>query len=112
MVLAMALHETKLRHAPKSVKNFSIAFLLLTLFVPSRCFAEEILIGPYSGKVGYFVQIGKDSQLTLDAILMNHETELKLSKLNFTKLGEVKKCDVEGMQQVIGYTIFRVKSCQ
>ena len=92
--------------------SISKKIFLVVIFMPAFAMADRIQLGPYSGKPGYFVKIGTDSQLTLDAIVMNVDVSRKLQKLKFEKLGEAKQCDVDGMQQVIGYTIFKIKSCQ
>ena len=58
------------------------------------------------------MRIGKESQLTLDAILMNAEVFKSIQKVKFEKLGETKECSVDGAQQVIGYTIFNLRTCK
>jgi hypothetical protein len=85
-----------------------VMFLLSTITAQ----AEVIQIGAYSGKVGYYVQIGTDFRLKQEAVIMNNEAYQKILKLDFIKLGQLKTCDVEGTQQSIGYTIFKVKSCK
>ena len=92
----------------RSAFFISIIFLLSTVNVQ----AEVIQIGAYSGKVGYYVRIGTDFQLKQEAVIMNDEAYQKILKLDFIKLGQLKTCDVDGTQQSIGYTIFKVKSCK
>ena len=77
--------------------------------------AETVKVGPYSGKPGYFVRM-RDSQTTMDALVMNADVALKLGKLKFEKLGGTLDCEVEGMQQSTGamlfYSIFSLKNCK
>lgn len=84
-------------------------------FTSVSALAETVKVGPYSGKPGYFVRM-RDSQTTMDALVMNADVSAKLAKLKFEKLGGTLDCDVEGMQQSTGamlfYTIFKIKSCK
>ncbi|MGZ5279160.1 MAG: hypothetical protein ACXWC9_04415 [Pseudobdellovibrionaceae bacterium] len=74
---------------------------------------ELIKVGSYSGRVGYFVRIGRQFQLQLDAIIMNEVVAADLVKnLSKTHLSEVKICSAKGMQQAIGYTLFKIKNCK
>lgn len=84
----------------------------LLIFSPLKTKAEIIQLGVYSGKPGFFAKVGNKFQLTLDVIVMNDETFQKIHKLNFEKLADTKTCDVKGMQQSVGYTIFEIKSCK
>lgn len=86
-------------------------FALLSV-IPVFAGAEVIQLGGYSGRPGYFAKIGTEFQLTLDAIIMNSEVSQKIRRLKFGTLGETKQCDVEGLHQAVGYTIFEIKSCK
>jgi len=74
---------------------------------------ELIKIGTYSGRVGYFVRIGRHFQLQLDAVIMNDGVAADLVKiLTKTAMSEIKTCSAKGMQQSIGYTLFKIKDCK
>ena len=83
-----------------------------SIFLSTNAKADIILLGAYSGKLGYFAKVGNEYQLTLDAIVMNDEVAQKVNKLKFEKLGETKTCDVKGMHQTMGYTIFKIITCK
>lgn len=91
---------------------FRLVFLMLSCGVSALAQAETIRLGPYSGKPGYFAQVGPEFQLTLDAVVMNAEVDAKLRKLKFNKLGGTAECSVDGLQQAIGFTVFKIKSCK
>ena len=75
--------------------------------------AETIQLGAYSGQPGFFVRIGKGNQVVLNAIVMTPEAAQQIQKLMLkADLGQTKSCEVEGLQQTIGYTIFSIKSCK
>jgi len=80
---------------------------------PDKTHWENIQIVMKSGKPGYSVNIGIDYKLTLDAILMNETVTDDVDRA-FVRagLGSVKTCQASGLQQSIGYTIFKVKNCR
>lgn len=89
--------------------------ILITLvIVSSGVSAETIRLGHYSGRPGYFAKIGTEFQTSVDAVFMNSDVEKSLSKFKFDQLGlsQTKECDVEGMYQSIGYTVFKIKTCK
>lgn len=91
----------------------TLILCLLSLSTPFVFAMEEtVLIGPYSGRPGYFVSHGVEYQATESAILMNKSAEEMLKQQKFNGLGSTKTCIVDGMMQTIGYTIFKVKSCK
>ncbi len=90
-----------------------IVFLTLALFcLEAR--AEKIQLGHYSGRPGHFAKIGTEFQTSVDAVFMNADVEKSLNKYKFDQLGlsQTKECDVDGMYQSIGYTIFKIKTCK
>lgn len=93
----------------KYILMLGITFLII---LATNIKADIIQLGAYSGKSGYFAKVGNEFQLTLDAIVMNDEVAQKINKFKFEKLGESKTCDVKGMQQAIGFTIFKIRSCK
>lgn len=91
--------------------------LLLLCLLSSSVFAggfvETIKLGSYSGKPGYYAKVGPEFSVLFEAILMNEQVLKKAVQiLSKTKLGEAKVCDVVGVQQSIGYTIYSIKSCK
>ena len=74
---------------------------------------ELAQVGAYSGKPGYYIKTGSNFQLQLNAIVMNDTAATELTNsLGSTPLGKAKICQVKGMQQAIGYTVFKVKKCR
>jgi len=69
-----------------------------------------IKIGMYSGRVGYYIIEGGK---TTDAVVMNPSAGDKLlSALEKLGLGQTRECEIEGMHQSIGYTIFDIMNCK
>jgi hypothetical protein len=89
--------------------KFSLFFLALFSLNIS---AETIQIGAYSGRVGYFANLGVEYKLKVNAIAMNEEVAKKLITLPDHGLGGFSTCEVSGLQQEIGYTIFKIKNCK
>lgn len=94
------------------MKSILILGVMLLTFLSTNLKADIIQLGIYSGKPGYFAKVGNEFQLTLDAVVMSEEVAQQVHKLKFEKLGEVKTCDVKGIEQSMGYTIFKIKSCK
>ena len=94
------------------MRHTIIFAIVFSVILATSAYAEKIQIGAYSGKPGYFAKVGNEFQLTLDVIVMNERVAQKISKLKFEKLDDVKTCDVTGLQQPVGYTIFKIKSCK
>ena len=95
-----------------------IIIMLSVLMTSGILFAREkgwevAQFGMYSGKPGYFIKIGKDSELQMESIVMNEDVAETLGKA-FAKasLGGMASCSVKGMQQTAGYTVFKIKNCK
>ncbi|MCB0347487.1 MAG: hypothetical protein KDD37_01565 [Bdellovibrionales bacterium] len=71
--------------------------------------SEKIKIGSYSGRAGYFALVdGKN----VDLIVMNAKALSEIqNELKDVNLGELKSCELEGLSQKIGYTLFAINSC-
>lgn len=67
-------------------------------------------IGMHSGKPGFYIM---EEDRTIDAIIMNEKVSDKLHSL-FAKIGtgETTECELDGLHQSIGYTIFKVIDCK
>lgn len=88
---------------------FSISILPAQLFAS----VETVKIGFFSGKPGFYVVRGVDSQAKEVGVAMSSKVSEKLQKLtsNVATLDQTFTCKVDGELQSIGYTIFEVKSC-
>lgn len=87
--------------------------IALALVASSRASGDTVQLGSYSGQPGYFVRIGKGAQDILNAVIMTPEAYKQLQKLKpKVDINQLRTCEVEGMQQTIGYTIFAIKSCK
>ncbi len=87
--------------------------LLMTSALALPAFAETVQLGAYSGQPGYFVRIGKGDQDVLNAVVMTPEAvqQIKKQKLK-ADINQTRTCEVDGLAQSIGYTIFAIKSCK
>jgi hypothetical protein len=73
---------------------------------------QALQLGAYAGKPGYYVKIGTEFQLKIDALLMNEDVLAKVEKATADlKLGGVTICQGVGLQQSIGYTLFDIRNC-
>ncbi|RYZ67253.1 MAG: hypothetical protein EOP09_11365 [Proteobacteria bacterium] len=74
---------------------------------------EEVRFSMKSGKPGYMAAVGADYKLELDAILMNETVTDDIDRV-FVRaaLGSYRTCQVNGLQQSIGYTVFKVRNCR
>jgi hypothetical protein len=124
LILFVSLHaEAKQVCAPQSGgASFSMDCKLVSEEVAKKMQAEinmqkgiknkkpTTTIGMYSGKPGFYVvQEGK----SIDAIIMNSKAADKLLQA-FEKSGsgQTRDCELEGMQQAIGYTVFEIIDCK
>lgn len=74
---------------------------------------ELVEVGSFSGKPGYFVKVGTHFQQQLTAVVMNDGAASELSRsLERAVIGKTKICQVKGLQQSIGYTVFKVRKCR
>ena len=75
---------------------------------------EPIQLGAYSGKPGYFVNVGNEFQAHLEAVIMNEQVLIKVQQefSTNTKLGAVKNCLAVGLQQSVGYSLFDLQNCR
>ena len=67
-------------------------------------------IGMYSGKPGFYViQEGKN----LDAVIMNSKAVDKLLQaFENSGVGRTRECELDGMHQAVGFTIFEIINCK
>lgn len=97
--------------------------ILLVIFLCSAStfatsFDETVKFGAYSGRPGYYVKIGLEENVLLNAVLMNEQVYKKAVQiLSKVKLGETKNCTMVGTQQDVGskeavYLIYSIKSCK
>ena len=74
---------------------------------------EEIRLTMKSGKPGYVAAVGVGFALSLDAILMNETVTEDVDRFFIrTDPGSHRTCQANGLQQSIGYTLFKVKNCR
>ena len=90
-----------------------LIFILSILFVGFTAKAETVKLGKFSRSPGYFVRVGLGSQDVLNAVVMTPEAAAQIAKVGLkADINQTKTCDVDGLAQSIGYTIWAVKSCR